>query len=211
MARIITMSPGDISARNIETYQFSARFFKIFGEPDVRFSTITRGAPKMGKSSLLLQMADEFCRFGKVLYVTSEESPKSKTFQERLKLFNITNPKIRIVFTHDKQALEKLIQTGGYRFVILDSIQKMKLSIDDFIRLKDKYQRRKLSWHLVSQQVGSIISFQHEVDTLIEVRDGMADVNGRFKVSDVLHIFETVGGYNSGKSRVNQSQQILFK
>jgi len=202
MARIITKSPIEISERTIETYPFTDAWARVMGTPDVRFSTLIRGEAKSGKSSYCSLFAQEVSQWGRVLYISTEERLNSKTLQERLKRLDVTSAKIRFSDTRDLAEIDQLLQTGGYRFVIIDSIQKVNMSIADFVRLRTKYKRRKLSWHLVTQLGSNVTAFRHEVDALVEVKDGMASVSGRFKQNDVFKIFN---------KNVNQNQQILFK
>lgn len=202
MARIMTKSPIQISERNIETYPFTGAWARVMGEPDVRFSTLIRGGAKSGKSSFCSLFAQEVSQWGRVLYISTEERLNSKTLQERLKRLDVTSTKIRFSDTRNIDDIDALLQTGGYRFVIIDSIQKVNMGFADFVRLRTKYKRRKLSWHLVTQLGRNVTAFRHEVDALVEVKDGMASVSGRFKQSDVFKIFD---------KNVNQNQLKLFK
>ncbi len=186
-----TVSPLTISERNIETYPFTGDWHKILGEPDIRFSSLIRGEAKSGKSTYCAKFAQMCSQFGRVLYVSAEERLNSKTLQNRLELCNVTSPKVRFIHTKNIEDIEKTVQTGGFRFVIIDSIQHVDMSYHEFEALRTKFKRRKLSWHLIMQMGVSIKKWKHEVDVLVEVRDGKAFVHGRYSAANSMNIFKS--------------------
>lgn len=192
-----TVSPSTIAERNIETYPFTDDWYKILGEPDIRFSTLIRGEAKSGKSTYCAKFAQMASQFGRVLYVSAEERLNSKTLQNRLKLCNVVSPKVRFIHTKDVEEIEKTVQTGGFRFVIIDSIQHVDMTYHEFEALRTKFKRRKLSWHLIMQMGVSITKWKHEVDVLVDIKDGKAFVHGRYSAANSMNIFK-------------QSQQTLF-
>ncbi len=185
-----TVSPLSIAERNIETYPFTGEWNKILGEPDIRFSTLIRGEAKSGKSTYCAKFAQMCSQFGRVLYVSAEERLNSKTLQNRLELCNVTSQKVRFIHTRNIEDIEKTIQTGGFRFAIIDSIQHVDMSYQEFEALRTKFKRRKLSWHLVMQMGVSIKKWKHEVDVLVEVKDGKAYAHGRYSAASSMNIFK---------------------
>lgn len=194
-----TVSPKEIVERTVETYPFTGDWEKILGEPDIRFSTLIRGEAKSGKSTYCAKFAQYVSQFGKVLYVSAEERINSKTLQNRIKSCGVTSDKVRFVHTKRLSDIDALIKTGGYRFVILDSIQHIQMTLQDFEDLRHKYKRRKLSFHAVMQMGVNITQWKHEVDVLIEVKRGRAQVHGRYNAASSIPVF----------SQANQ-QQTLF-
>lgn len=140
-----TWSPKDIAERNIETYPFSGDWQRIFGQPDIRFSTLIQGAAKSGKSTFCAKFAQYVSQYGRVLYVSAEERINSMTLQQRIKLCGVTSQNVRFVHLRDLEDIEKLLQKGGYRFVFIDSVQHVKMNVDQWIGLRKKFSRRKLS------------------------------------------------------------------
>lgn len=184
-----TWSPKDIAERNIETYPFSEDWNRIFGQPDIRFSTLIQGAAKSGKSTFCAKFAQYVSQYGKVLYVSAEERLNSKTLQQRIKLCGVTSQNVRYVHLRDLDEIEKQLQKGGYRFVFIDSVQHVKMNVEQWIGLRNKFSRRKLSWHLVMQMGENITKYKHEVDVLVFVKDGIASVQGRYNRSSSVQIF----------------------
>lgn len=183
-----TFSPLEISTSRVETYPFEGDWNKIFECPDVRFSTLIRGEAKSGKSTYAYKFAQYISQFGRVLYISAEESIKNTTVKNRLKYCEVTSEKIRFIYTKDANNVELLVKTGGYRFVIVDSVQSLGMSFEMFKYLKDKFRKRKLSWHLIMQMGVNITQWKHEVDVLVRLTQGLAMVDGRCAASDTIRI-----------------------
>jgi hypothetical protein len=139
----------------------------------------------------MAKFAQYVSRFGRVLYVSAEERLNSKTLQNRLKQCGVTSEKVRFVHTKNVADIESTIQKGGFRFVIIDSIQHVQMTYNDFEALRTKFRRRKLSWHLVMQMGENITKWKHEVDVLVDVKQGVAHVHGRYNAANSIRIFNT--------------------
>ena len=185
-----TYSPLDIEESKIETYPFVDEWKVLLGEPDVRFSSLIRGDAKSGKSTYCAKFAQMVSPFGRVLYVTAEERIRSKTLQGRLKACGVVSAKVRFLHTKDIKDIDATVRTGGYRFVIIDSVQHVKMSYEDFEAMRQKYKRRKISWHLVMQMGVPIDKWKHEVDVLVNVKEGYAYAHGRYGKADRMEVLK---------------------
>lgn len=190
-------SPKQIQEKNIEVYPFKGDWNKLPGEPDIRFSTLIRGKAKSGKSTYCMKLAQECSQWGRVLYVSAEERINSKTLQQRIKSCNVTSPNVRFAHTKELTEIDQLLKNGGYRFVIFDSVQHIKMSYEDFEALRQKYKLRKLSYHLVMQKGISIAKWEHEVDVLVEVNAGFAYAHGRYGKADRMQVLESTNPQRS--------------
>ena len=186
-----TLSPTQITERVVEVYPFEGEWQKLLGEPDIRFSTLIRGEAKSGKSTYAARFAQYISQFGRTLYVSAEERLNSKTLQNRLKQCGVTSEKVRFIHTKNIAEIEKVIQNGGFRFVIIDSIQHVQMTYNEFESLRFKFRRRKLSWHLIMQMGESITKWKHEVDVLIEVKQGRAQAHGRYNAASSMKVLES--------------------
>ena len=74
-----TQSPLEIAERTVETYAFDGEWKLLFGEPDIRFSTLIQGEAKSGKSTYAAKFAQYCAQFGRVLYISAEERLNSKS------------------------------------------------------------------------------------------------------------------------------------
>ncbi len=194
-----TFSPKQIAERICETYPFEGDWKKILGEPDIRFSTLIRGEAKSGKSTYAAKFAQMCSEFGRVLYITAEERINSKTLKQRLEYCGVTSEKVRFVHEKDFDNIEGMIRRGKYRFVIFDSVQHINMSFEQFETMRHNFKRRKLSYHLIMQMGISIAKWKHEVDVLIEVKQGFAQVHGRYNAANRIQVLHG-----------NNQQQRLF-
>jgi len=183
-----TYSPLEIEESNIETYAYTGDWLTILGEPDIRYSTLIRGKAKSGKSTYCAKFAQMNSQFGRVLYVTAEERIKSKTLKLRIKSCGVTSKKVRFIHTKELKDIDAMVKTGGYRFVIIDSVQHVRMTYEQFEEMRQKYKRRKISWHLVMQMGVSIDKWKHEVDVLVNVENGYAYVHGRYGKADRMQV-----------------------
>lgn len=86
--------------------------------------TLISGAPGIGKSTLLLQVASSIAeKYGRVLYVSGEESEEQiKMRADRLKAIS---PQLYIVSETNMETIEAHIDAVSPIFVIMDSIQTL--------------------------------------------------------------------------------------
>lgn len=187
-----TLSPKDITERTVEVYPFTGDWQKILGEPDIRFSTLIRGEAKSGKSTYAARFAQYVSQFGRVLYVSAEERLNSKTLQNRIEYCGVTSNNVRFVHIKDYDQIDATIRTGKFRFIIIDSVQHVQMSYEQFEAMRHKYKRRRLSWHLVMQMGVSIAKWKHEVDVLVEVKQGFAQVHGRYNSANRIQVLHSV-------------------
>ncbi len=85
------------------------------------------GQPGIGKSTLLLQMADGLSKIVPVLYSSGEESIQQVAV--RAKRIGIVNKSLQLAASTDTNEVAAAIASGDYKVVIIDSIQT--LSNDD--------------------------------------------------------------------------------
>ena len=187
-----TQSPLEISARSVETYAFTGEWMKLFGEPDIRFSTLIQGEAKSGKSTYCAHFAQYLGEnFGRVLYISAEERLNSKTLQNRLKLCNVTSNNVRFIHEKHFEAIKQQIKNGKYRFVIFDSVQHIQMTYNQFEDMRHEFKRRKLSFHLVMQMGVDITKWKHEVDALVMLKNGYADIKGRFSEANRMQVLKS--------------------
>ncbi len=189
-----TQSPLEIAERTVETYTFEGEWKLLFGEPDIRFSTLIQGEAKSGKSTYAAKFAQMCSKFGRVLYISAEERLNSKTLQSRLQLCKVTSNNVRFIHEKSYEAIKKQIKNGKYRFVIFDSVQHIQMTYQQFEDLRHEFKRRKLSYHLVMQMGVDITKWKHEVDALVMVKRGRAYIKGRFNQANSMQVLPNSNG-----------------
>lgn len=84
------------------------------------------GQPGMGKSTILLQIANQIAASGPVLYASGEESlGQIKGRAERLKA---SNDQLSLTATTSADDLAATIRSGAYKLAVVDSIQTLSMN-----------------------------------------------------------------------------------
>lgn len=123
-------SPKEIAAKKWVTLPWSEKWSKPFGEPADNASWFISGASASGKSSFVMQLAKELCKYGPVLYMSYEEGV-NQSFQRRMDYLGMAEVQGRFrVVTDDSydELVERLRKPKSPKFVIIDSFQ---VAVDD--------------------------------------------------------------------------------
>lgn len=131
--RAVTISSGNVpqSIVNIKSSEYERfdtgieELNRVLGGGLVRGSlTLISGDPGIGKSTLLLQTAENIAkRYGKVLYVSGEESEEQ--IKMRADRLGVKSEELYILSETNVDAIEKHINNIEPIFVVIDSIQTL--------------------------------------------------------------------------------------
>lgn len=175
------MTALDVINMESEKYELDGRWSDLFGYfPKNRFSAIIHGLPKNGKTHCCIQLAQYLQdKFLNVLYLSGEEGTE-ETFKAKLKRYDC---RFKILFDiKGIQGIKNSIQDIQPTFVFVDSLTRLKLDVNDVIDLKDTYPRIAFFYILHSTKSGDYkggSSIEHEVSSVVEVKDGIAYQVGR--------------------------------
>ena len=123
-------SPKEIAAKKWVTLPWGEKWSKPFGEPADNASWFISGASASGKSSFVMQLAKELCKYGPVLYMSYEEGV-NQSFQRRMDYLGMAEVQGRFrVVTDDSydELVERLRKPKSPKFIIVDSFQ---VAVDD--------------------------------------------------------------------------------
>ena len=118
-------SPKEIAAKKWVTLPWGEQWSKPFGYPADNAAWFISGASAQGKSSFVMQLGKELCKYGPVLYVSYEESV-NQSFQRRMDYLqmNEVQGKFRVLIDeHLEDLAERLAKPKSPKFVIVDSFQ----------------------------------------------------------------------------------------
>lgn len=119
-------SPRDVERLQPDVLEWDGQWSLVFGRPSVTETWFISGASASGKSSFVMQLSKELCRFGDVLYVSYEEGV-SPSFRRRLGYLHMeeVQGRFRIVTddTYD-ELCDRLSRRKSARFVVIDSFQE---------------------------------------------------------------------------------------
>ena len=138
--------PKNISNKEFEKYSLD----NIFIEENIRYTSnmkefdrvlggglvkgevvLLTGNPGIGKSTLLLQVSEEYTKYGEVFYISGEESVNQIKY--RSQRLGVKNSNIFLINETDIEILESNIKKTKPALVVIDSIQTIYSSLQDSI------------------------------------------------------------------------------
>lgn len=186
-------------------YPFTDKWMVAMGKPETNFKMIIYGRPKNGKTEFCIKFAKYMTRFGKVLY-NSFEQGHSKSLQDAFRRQNMKEVSGKIIVTHKEkydEMFKRLKKKKSPNIVFIDSLQYIKLSIDQWKELIETF--RKKVFIVISHASGdepkgsAAESIQYDVDISVLVKGFAAYCQGRFGGGDTIIIWEE--GHNRWLAR----------
>lgn len=178
-------SPRDIAQKKWVTLPWGEKWSTPFGSPAVNASWFVSGASASGKSSFVMQLAKELCKYGLVLYLSYEEGV-NQSFQRRMGYLkmNEVQGKFRVVIddTYD-ELIARLRKPKSPQFVVVDSFQVSEWTYDQCVALIKKFPRKCfifISQEAKSQPMGKpAIRLKYICDMKVRVIGYKAYCQGR--------------------------------
>jgi nucleoside-triphosphatase THEP1 len=166
-----TVSGADMLEYQYETLNLTWPWSQLLGQPAKGFNVMLWGNPGGGKSTLALGLARDLARTsGKTLYVSGEEFG-SYTLQDKLRR---AGGHVEGLYFSEDYAGQDL---GAWDFVVLDSVQKLRLSYEDFEALNAAYPNTTfvlIFQATKDQKFKGVKEWEHEVDVVVEIENGTA-------------------------------------
>ena len=137
--------------KNWATIPWGDKWKEPFGEPVVNDTWFVMGPSAAGKSSFVMQLSKELCKYGKVLYVSYEEGV-NKSFQDRLRFFHMQeeNSQFQVVTDTREELIERLKKQRSARYVVVDSFQVANWTYEEAYELVQKFKHK--SFIFISQE-----------------------------------------------------------
>ncbi len=185
------MKPRIINIKTLKQKKYDildvGEYYKnLFGEIESRTSFFFYGTSGSGKSVFTIQFANFFCdKFrAKGLYCSHEEAFK-KTFQDRTNNFSINSEKLYAGANINFDTLMTKIQKNYYRLAIIDSVQYMHFTYEQFQQLSQTFQKRKFIPVLVSfgkeyKKPSCDVKIMHACDVKVFFDKGVATIDSRY-------------------------------
>lgn len=137
-------TPKDIAAKRWVTLPWGEKWSKPFGEPADNASWFISGASASGKSSFVMQLGKELCKYGLVLYLSYEEGV-NQSFQRRMDYLKMDEVQGRFrVVTDDtyEELVARLRKPKSPKFIIVDSFQVSEWSYAQALELIRRFPRK---------------------------------------------------------------------
>lgn len=136
----------ELLSMKFETLAFEGAWRDAFGTPERRGVWMVWGNTGNGKTSFVMQLCKELCRFGRVAYDSLEEGA-CLTMQNTLKRFNMQEVNRRFLLL-DAEPLDQLSlrlkRQKAPDFVVLDSFQYTQMTYAQYIRFKEQHRNKLL-------------------------------------------------------------------
>jgi hypothetical protein len=180
------LSVSDVLKIKRETYSFEGAWAEAFGEPERNGVWFVWGQSGNGKTSFVLQLCKELCRFGRVAYDSLEEG-LSLTMKNAFIKMGMLDVARRLVLL-DRENIEQLDARLSKRkspdIVVIDSFQYTQMSFKEYQAFKERHRNKLLIF--ISQAEGSkplgrtAVSVMYDASLKIWVEGYRATSKGRY-------------------------------
>jgi predicted ATP-dependent serine protease len=185
------MSSRDLRDYRYDQYNFEGKWHDLVGNPGKKFHMMVYGRPKQGKSYFCFDLAQYLSNFGKVLYIAAEEG-FSATLQKKLEDMGGDNDNLDFANFRDYETIKMALPGHDYRFVVIDSVNYIRIEPEEIEELKANNPRMALITVQQATKDGKFRGSQqyaHNCDIIIEVIQGVAHHTGRFAPPSEMPIF----------------------
>ena len=134
----------EVLSMKFDTFPFSGAWYDAFGTPERRGIWTIWGNTGSGKTSFVMQLCKELCKYGRVAYDSLEEGA-CLTMQNSLKRFNMQEVNGKFLLL-DVEPIDQLClrmkRQKSPDFVVIDSLQYTQLTYAQFIKIKEAYRNK---------------------------------------------------------------------
>lgn len=134
----------EVLSMKFDTLDFQGAWYDAFGTPERRGVWMIWGGTGSGKTSFVMQLCKELCRFGRVAYDSLEEGA-CLTMQNTLKRFNMQEVNRRFLLL-DAEPLDQLSlrmkRQKSPDFVVIDSFQYTQMTYAQYIKFKEAHRNK---------------------------------------------------------------------
>lgn len=158
-----------------DTLAFTGEWKESFGEPEKNFKMILYGNSGEGKTEFTVRFSKYLAEFGKVSYVSPEQGI-SKSLQDAIKRNQMETVAGKVMFLTGGTFDELLIyiRKSRSKFIIIDSLDYMKLTVDQFKTLIARFPKKAfiiIAWAKngsPKSQHAKDIEFMCDIKSLVE-------------------------------------------
>lgn len=200
------ISVRDILDKKYETFPFEKKWKDAFDTPESSGVWFIWGNSGNGKTSFVMQLCKELCKYDRVAYNSLEEGT-CLTVQNNLKRFGMAEVSRRLSFIkEDIPALkERLRRHKSFNIVVVDSIQYTQMTYKDYIRLKEEFPNKLfifLSHARGKNPKGdTATSVMYDADLKIWVEGYVAYSKGRYRGETGQYTIWEAGAREAGLIR----------
>lgn len=161
------VSAKELAEVKIETMDLPEIWKKWIGSPAPNFDMVVYGGPGARKTTLLLMLADDLAKMGKRVAFASSEEFGSPTLAQKVKYLEVEDV--------DFAGHYKDFNLPEYDVLFIDSINDMRITLDEYKILRQDYPNLAVIFILQSTKSGNFRGGQdwiHEAEIQVEVQNG---------------------------------------
>ena len=167
------------------TFPFEERWLSAFGKPERSGIWFIWGKSGNGKTSFVMQLIRELCKYDRVAFNSLEEGD-SLSMRQKLVRHGLLDVGSRLHLLHESMSTlsNRLFQRKTYRVVVVDSFQYTQMSYKDYIAFKEAHRDKLIIF--ISHASGSMprgaaaVSVMYDATLKIWVEGFKAFSKGRF-------------------------------
>lgn len=185
MAKRKILSMRSFLAKKYNQIHLGEPFSRSFGEVEIGSRWLIYGESGNGKTELCVQLAKEISRHGKVLYVSREQGDSSSLqFCFHRNKMEEQHGKVRLVKDVSYTEMCRIIEKSRAKAVIIDSIDYMGITKDQYKELSEKYRKTLIvmvSWAEGKKPISAAAkAIEYMVDVKIRVQGFAAFPRSRY-------------------------------
>lgn len=144
MGRALTVN--EVLNRKRYTFPFSGAWADAFGQPERTGVWFVWGNSGNGKSSFVMQLCKELCKYDRVVYDSLEEGDSMTMHQSLLRHgMNDVGRRFNLLDAEPMDELqERLNRRKSWNIAVIDSFQYTQMSYRDYIRMKEQHKDKLL-------------------------------------------------------------------
>ncbi len=175
----------DILSKKYRSFPFMGAWADAFGQPERVGVWFVWGNSGNGKTSFVMQLIKELCRYDRVIFDSLEEGT-GLTLQQSIMRFGMSEVGSRLTIVNESMdaLMERLGKQKSVSIVVIDSFQYTQMSYRDYIQLKTRFPDKLLIFlsHAagVRPKGGAAVSVMYDATLKIWVEGYKAFSKGRF-------------------------------
>ena len=139
-------STEEILSKEFPELEWDCKFSEVFGKPAINDTWLIWGSSGSGKSSFVMQLCKELCKYDRVVYDSLEEGD-SMTMQQSMMRHGMSDVgrRFNLLNAEPMEDLrERLSKRKSWNIAVIDSFQYTQMSYRDYIRLKEQNKDKLL-------------------------------------------------------------------
>ena len=169
------LTAGDVLRQKKNTFPFEGSWKDAFGEPERTGIWFIWGNSGNGKSSFVMQLCKELCKFDRVAYDSLEEGT-SLTMQASLRRHGMADCGRRFSLLNDEPMDElkaRLDKRKSFNIVVVDSFQYTQMTYSDYKLLNERYRNKLIIFDEADKLPESVFQYFISMYNNLEDRCGV--------------------------------------